>query len=223
MAELSKEFFDTAGWEDINQAIISDQGNKDEKRVRILQAEYAQAPDKSLLGDIKKQAGHIGDFKGSPAYTGLDVELKNVDYNQAVDATQNPINIEAIKVKEQVSEKEDMSKMSFADLSALRTKYAGNKEKQIEIAPFEHRAYARETVEANPHLAPVFAGLLIPGYQAAKLHGVAPTSGESGLTPASMKQVTEGLTGVGEGLYNRFSPELLDLMGIMVEKKAPIN
>jgi hypothetical protein len=116
---------------------------------------------------------------------------------------------------------EEMSGMSFQELLDLRNKYKGNKEKQIAIAPFEHRAYARETVKDNPHLAPVFAGVLIPGYQLAKVHGVAPTTGDDEPTPASIKQVTEGLKGVGEGLFNKLSPEFLDFIGFKDEKKAP--
>lgn len=71
---------------------------------------------------------------------------------------------------------------------------------QAMISPYEHRAYAREQVQQNPLQAPLFAGALIPGYQAAKLAGLIPTDGQS--SAPSWDQFTGGLTGVGEGLLN---------------------
>ena len=61
------------------------------------------------------------------------------------------------------------------------------------IAPYEHRAYAREQVTQNPLMAPVY-GMLVPGYLAMKM-----LTGPGRGTPASMDQLKQGLLGTGEG------------------------
>ena len=66
-------------------------------------------------------------------------------------------------------------------------------EMQEYLAPYEHRAYARETVAESPWMAPVFA-LMTPGYQAYKVM----RSGAR--TPPSMRQLQQGLLGTVEGL-----------------------
>lgn len=86
----------------------------------------------------------------------------------------------------------DYANMDWDTLYGLRLQ---NRDPQFQqqIAPYEHRAFAREQVAANPSLAPVYA-VAIPGYQAFKsLFGTS-------RTPASMSQIGQGLLGVGEGL-----------------------
>lgn len=85
----------------------------------------------------------------------------------------------------------DYSTMSWDDLYAMRL---ANKDPQFqaEIAPYEHRAFAREQVAQNPMLAPVYA-VAVPGYQAFK--SMVGTS----RTKPSMKQIGQGLLGASEG------------------------
>ena len=93
-----------------------------------------------------------------------------------------------------------MAQMPWEDLQQLRNKAAGNTPAESAIAPYEHRAYARENVSiANPLDAAVFA-TLPPAYQAAKIAGLTPTDSQS--TPPSFNQFVQGEIGVGEGLKN---------------------
>lgn len=94
-----------------------------------------------------------------------------------------------------------LAKMPWSDLYQLRLRHP-DPELQARIAPFEHRAYARETVSEDPLKAPVMA-MAVPGYQLLKTF-----VGKSRTRP-SMDQVTQGLRGVGEGLtdwWNRPTP-----------------
>jgi soluble lytic murein transglycosylase-like protein len=82
---------------------------------------------------------------------------------------------------------------SHAKLSGLRNA-AKTQEEQNEIAPYEHRAYARETVTDSP-LAAVPLAAMVPLYQASKAMGF-----ENSRSEASMEQVSQGYKGIGEGL-----------------------
>jgi hypothetical protein len=67
------------------------------------------------------------------------------------------------------------------------------------LAPYEHRAWAREYVAENPVTGLLGASALIPLYQMYKL------TGQSGARSApSIEQVIQGYKGVGEGLLSRF-------------------
>lgn len=107
----------------------------------------------------------------------------------------------------------DYSRMTQAQLQALRDDNAGNQEMQQAIAPYEHRAYAREIVGDNPlnALSMMFA---IPGYQAVKsVGGLGIIDNDSSTTPSSWDQMAQGYTGVGEGLqqsYTNNKNKLLD-------------
>jgi hypothetical protein len=90
---------------------------------------------------------------------------------------------------------EQMEKMSHADLYLAREK-AKTPEEQKHIAPYEHRAFAREYVEENPVSGAVGLAVAIPAYQAYKAVGSDSRTGVQG------KQVTEGYKGIGEGLAN---------------------
>lgn len=70
------------------------------------------------------------------------------------------------------------------------------KEQQNLIAPYEHRAFAREATAENPLMsAPIAVGsLLYPLYKTA----VSP-----GRSDPSFNQVGQGLLGVGEGLKQK--------------------
>jgi len=224
--ELSKEFFDTAGWGDINKAVIESQSGKDEQRALILQAEYIQSPDKSLLGDIKKQSNHIGDFKGMPAFNGLDINLKNVNYDQVLEHISNPINIEAIKTKEGFSnqeptkeEIEQAKKTAFGGVD-LRKKYPNSKIAQ----GIEHGGYVENILNDNPNLVPILAPLgavAIPLYQLGKTtetgRELLKTSSEPASKP-SIEQMMGGYEGLGRGLSKYMAKEFADFMGIEITK-----
>jgi len=89
---------------------------------------------------------------------------------------------------------DQLAGLSWNQLLAMRN---SNPEAQFQqlIASYEHRAYAREQVAANPLMAPMYAGVLIPGYQAAKASGLL-----SARTPASLDELMAGQHGVAEGL-----------------------
>lgn len=70
---------------------------------------------------------------------------------------------------------------------------AGSKEEQNELAPKEHKAFAKEIVTEKPWMAASLA-VAIPAYQVTKA-----VTGASRSDP-SMKQVTEAYKGIGEGL-----------------------
>lgn len=88
----------------------------------------------------------------------------------------------------------DMTSMSWDELLAMRSALNGNPEAQKAIAPYEHRAYAREAVQENPLNAVGYA-FMIPGYQAAKAVGLL-----GARTRPSWEQLKQGYKGVGEGL-----------------------
>jgi hypothetical protein len=206
---LSKEFFDTAGWEDINKAYSANQGERNQQRLDILQAENTQLvakgiSDSSLQGDIKKQSEHMIDFGGIAKFAGLDVNIKPVDTNKITQVLSKDIpsdtNIQDI-----------LSTMSHKNLQSLRNKYSSNQEVNSYLAPYEHRAYARESVEVNPLLAPLFAELLIPGYQVAKILDLPIGATEDKPTSPDLKQLEQGYIGVGEGISKYISKEFADI------------
>jgi hypothetical protein len=80
--------------------------------------------------------------------------------------------------------------------SLLIARKGASPQQQNLLAPYEHRAYAREAVADNPLHAPFLAGA-IPAYQLKKL-----LTGE-GRSQPSMEHVYQGLAGVGEGVYNK--------------------
>ena len=95
----------------------------------------------------------------------------------------------------------DYQKMSWQQLQDLRDKNAGDQQSQQELAPFEHRAYAREAVVNNSLNALKFA-FMIPGYQAAKAVGA--LDSDASTTPASFDQLTQGFAGIGDGLKENY-------------------
>jgi hypothetical protein len=211
--ELSKELLSTAGWDEINSTYASGQEERNKQRLSILSEENNQLlskgiVDNSLQGDIEKQESNITSFGGVPKETGIDVNLKPVDYNKVVSKT----------VKDTPLEDSQLETMSHSELQALRMKNKEDKEFNIKLAPYEHRAYAREAVTENPTLAPLFASLLIPGYQAAKAVGLDVSATEDPTTPVSGEQMKQGYIGVGEGLARFASKELFELLGIEITK-----
>lgn len=95
---------------------------------------------------------------------------------------------------------DELATMDHATLYTLRTRNEGNRDVFALLAPFEHRAFAREATEENPALAVPIA-LATPLYAGAKAMGLMRDGGNA--TDPSMKQVGYGLAGVGEGLARK--------------------
>lgn len=84
-----------------------------------------------------------------------------------------------------------LATMPHAELYQLRAKLPKNQ--QALIAPYEHRAFAREAVGENPWMAlPIAAGTF--AYQPYKMLFGARSE-------PSFKQVGQGLKGIYEGLF----------------------
>lgn len=66
---------------------------------------------------------------------------------------------------------------------------------QAQLAPMEHRAFAREFATESPFKAAVSLPFAIPAYTASKFLGL--TNARS---PASLNEMTQGFVGLGEGL-----------------------
>lgn len=91
---------------------------------------------------------------------------------------------------------DDLSRKTWDELIALRRSSA-DPEFQRQVAPYEHRAYARETVAGNPLLEAPRMVVGIPAYQLIKaLRG-------GSRTPPSLEQVTQGYKGLWEGLVGQ--------------------
>jgi len=86
---------------------------------------------------------------------------------------------------------DDLERKSWLELIQMRAQ--APQEMQGLLAPYEHRAYAREDIAERPWLALAYL-LMVPGYQALKaVRGGARTN-------PSLEQVKQGYIGVGEGL-----------------------
>jgi hypothetical protein len=90
--------------------------------------------------------------------------------------------------------KAEMEKMTHHQLLLAR-KDAKSKEEQDHIAPFEHRAFAREYVEENPVTGTIGIGVAIPLYAGAKAAGLVGSR-----TETSVEQMKQGYAGISEGL-----------------------
>lgn len=84
-----------------------------------------------------------------------------------------------------------LGNLSHADLMRMRDQPGADQRK---LAPYEHRAFAREATSENPLMALSLA-FGIPAYQLAKMLGL--HGSRSGV---DIEQVKQGYVGVGEGL-----------------------
>lgn len=93
------------------------------------------------------------------------------------------------------SSDDDLAQMSHADL--YRARGYASPELQNRIAPFEHRAFAREVTRDNPLMAlPV--SLAIPAYSAYKALGLS-----NARSAPSMQEMKQGLLGIADGLMRK--------------------
>lgn len=89
--------------------------------------------------------------------------------------------------------------MDHASLYNARRLVPGSE--QGAISPYEHRAFAREATAENPWMGiPIAAGTV--AYQPYKM-----LTGQARSEP-SLKQVGQGLLGVGEGLWQAFQEKM---------------
>lgn len=89
-----------------------------------------------------------------------------------------------------------LATLSWDDLWDLRNRAGADKELQNLIAPFEHRAFAREQVQENP-LRALTLPVMVPAYSAYKAMGFGNTRSDP-----SFAEVGQGYMGIGEGLLN---------------------
>jgi hypothetical protein len=90
---------------------------------------------------------------------------------------------------------QELGKMDHAMLYQARQ--GATPEQQRVLSPYEHQAFAREATAENPLMAlPIAAGTL--AYQPYKM-----LMGQARSAP-SLDQVTQGLKGVGQGLWQAF-------------------
>ena len=87
-----------------------------------------------------------------------------------------------------------LAKANWETLVGMRRGIPPDDPRQAVVAPYEHRAWAREQVAANPLLAPVYAAM-VPGYQLAKLVRLM-----GARTAPSTDQLTHGMIGIAEGV-----------------------
>lgn len=93
--------------------------------------------------------------------------------------------------------KDSMAGMDHASLYQMRERLGRNSSMQGDISPYEHRAFAREATKDNPLMGlPIAAAT--PLYQLYKM-----ATSQSRSRP-SIDQITQGWTGVGEGIRDRF-------------------
>lgn len=88
--------------------------------------------------------------------------------------------------------------MSHADLY-LKRAYAKTKAEQSKLAPYEHRAFAREFAEESPVKAAASLPFAIPAYTAAKALGLQKGARSS----ASLEEMKQAFKGLAEGLLKR--------------------
>jgi hypothetical protein len=89
-----------------------------------------------------------------------------------------------------------LDSMSFGDTYLLR-KMVGNENKTAQniVAPYDHQAYVREAVAAEPGLGTVQQSILIPGYTATKALGMQQSRSDPSLT-----EMYRGYKGIYQGL-----------------------
>lgn len=89
-----------------------------------------------------------------------------------------------------------MALMGRHELQAARK--GKSSREQARMAPFEHRAYAREYVQDKGVRGAASLAVAIPAYSAAKALGL--TNARS---PASVEEMKQGFMGIREGLKRR--------------------
>ena len=85
--------------------------------------------------------------------------------------------------------------MTLAELQALRNQPGADQRK---LAPYEHRAFAREWTADSPLVAAPSLTFAIPAYTAAKALGL-----QKARSPASLREMGQAYVGMLEGLLKK--------------------
>lgn len=88
-------------------------------------------------------------------------------------------------------------RVPFEQIRGVRASYGPNDYMQQVLAPYEHKAFARDWMNESPGLAAVSLPAAIPAYAGAKAVGA--LQGRSG-AENPMGQMAAGFTGYGQGL-----------------------
>lgn len=96
-----------------------------------------------------------------------------------------------------------LASLSHSDLYQLRANSAQDSLTQNILAPYEHRAFAREWATSDPVTAAASLSAAIPAYTIAKALGIS-----QGRSNASGPELLQGFTGLGEGLMNAIKSAL---------------
>lgn len=107
-----------------------------------------------------------------------------------------PKNSDSSDSTQSIPSVEELMKASHMDLLMLRSQVS-DPNLQAFIAPFEHRAYARERAQEAPIQSALSFPFLIPAYAALKALGI-----QKARTKPSLEQVIQGFAGLAEGLKN---------------------
>lgn len=89
-----------------------------------------------------------------------------------------------------------LAQMPHSGLMQLRDSVPPNSPLQAQLAPYEHRAFARELTQENPFMAVPLA-IATPSYQLGKL--LSP-SNLGARTQPSLEELLQAYRGIGEGL-----------------------
>jgi hypothetical protein len=88
---------------------------------------------------------------------------------------------------------QNLAKMSHSDLYRMRSQYP---QSQGLLAPYEHRAFAREWAQESPVMAGLSLPFAIPAYSIYKALGLG-----NARSPVSLEEIKQGYAGLGEGLW----------------------
>jgi len=101
---------------------------------------------------------------------------------------------------------EVLASLPWGDLLTLRKRFDGDKAAQNRLAPYEHRAFARELVEEQPVTGTIGQGVLIPFYTLSKLLGL-----EKSRSDPSWEEIRQGFAGIGDGWARTTTGTIRDL------------
>jgi hypothetical protein len=119
--------------------------------------------------------------------------------NDTIDEAPQAYTLTGLDGKPMQVTEDQLSGMDHATLYNLRSRNQ-DPAMQALLAPYEHRAFARQATQENPLMSAPIA-VATPLYAGAKALGIAGRADPgTPTTPPTMRQVGQGLLGVGEGL-----------------------
>lgn len=167
----------------------------------LSQAKGLETLPETAAGHKQKPVDDFG-YKPSAAKTKRDIEAdKILAPIQREIFMQERAKIEEEQKQEALKEvaeftipsSDQLASMSHMSLIGLRSK-ATTEEEQSKLAPYEHRAFAREYIEEKPEAALVMPGMIM-AYNVLRKAGVL-----KGRSDPNAKHIIEGLKGYVEGV-----------------------